>query len=359
MELKIHNMDYNLNQRLIILSDIHGKVDLFKKALQKVKFTSHDICIIVGDLCERGERSLELIRYIIELQKTYHIYCVTGNCDTIVEDFLTEDEQSLKNYLLHRKYSLIKEMCDELNIEVNEYLDIRMLRELFSIYFKQEIDFLTNLPTIIETKSHIFVHAGIDVNLPLNKQNPLICVTMPSFMRQNVHFDKTVIVGHYPVCNYDKNINCNNVRYDFNKNIIGIDGGNTIKYWGQLNILIIENNQYLDTYVDDLSLIRALEYQPQGNERLNICYPNTKINILKQNDVNSECYLEAYDEIKTFLNSDIYFYKNEYYFNDTVINQMEINKDEIVSLVKKTDQGILIKKAGITGWYYGKYEKIQ
>ncbi|HEY8348436.1 MAG TPA: metallophosphoesterase [Clostridia bacterium] len=39
------------NKRIICISDVHGKTDLLRKLLDKVKFSDQDILILVGDLC--------------------------------------------------------------------------------------------------------------------------------------------------------------------------------------------------------------------------------------------------------------------------------------------------------------------
>lgn len=61
MELKIKTIDTQ-KKRLIVMSDLHGKLNLFTTALQQANFTTDDILIIVGDICEKGEHSLELLR---------------------------------------------------------------------------------------------------------------------------------------------------------------------------------------------------------------------------------------------------------------------------------------------------------
>ena len=43
--------------RIIVISDIHGEIDLLKKLLNKVNFHQDDYLIINGDMCEKGTSS--------------------------------------------------------------------------------------------------------------------------------------------------------------------------------------------------------------------------------------------------------------------------------------------------------------
>ena len=44
--------------RVIVISDIHGELNLLKELLHKVNFKDDDYLIINGDLCEKGAIAL-------------------------------------------------------------------------------------------------------------------------------------------------------------------------------------------------------------------------------------------------------------------------------------------------------------
>lgn len=71
------------NRRVIAISDIHGSLRLFKRLLSRVSYNKNDVLILVGDLIEKGEQSLETLRYIMQLSKVQEVYIVSGNCDTL------------------------------------------------------------------------------------------------------------------------------------------------------------------------------------------------------------------------------------------------------------------------------------
>ena len=49
---------------IYILSDIHGEYNLFIKLLQKIKFSSKDEMIICGDIIDKGQDSVKLLKLI-------------------------------------------------------------------------------------------------------------------------------------------------------------------------------------------------------------------------------------------------------------------------------------------------------
>lgn len=361
MNLHIEKLTFPKNKRVLVMSDLHGELSLFNAALEKFQFSDKDILIIDGDICEKGENSLGLLRRIIELSQTHDIHCVMGNCDCLAQELDTdskENNQAIKNYMLFRKNCLFNEMCQELNIQVNQALDISEMKKQLIQHFKKELNFLDSLPTVIESESYIFVHGGITQE-PLETQDSVNCMTMPAFMEQDISFDKCVVVGHWPVCNYNKDI-CNfNIRHDKKKNIIGIDGGNTIKMGSQLNVLILQNDDIKYASVDSWQKIRALNDQQEGHEQLNLCFPYTRVEIIKKNETNAICYMPAFDEERTFQNENLYEYKGNMYCYDCVIHDLEIHKNDILSLLQKTDNGLYVKKDGISGWYYGDYEILE
>ena len=49
-----------------VISDIHGQFDAFQKLLQKIEFGYDDEMYILGDVIDRGPRSLECVKWIME-----------------------------------------------------------------------------------------------------------------------------------------------------------------------------------------------------------------------------------------------------------------------------------------------------
>ncbi|MDT3495624.1 metallophosphoesterase, partial [Bacillus toyonensis] len=64
---KIKKLSIPNNARVIIISDIHGELNLLKELLHKVNFKNEDYLIINGDLCEKGSDSIGVVDYVMDL----------------------------------------------------------------------------------------------------------------------------------------------------------------------------------------------------------------------------------------------------------------------------------------------------
>lgn len=360
MKLTIQTTTLNSSKRMVVMSDIHGELELFKKALAHVNYSDEDILIIVGDVCEKGSNSLGLVRYLIELKKTHEVYVLMGNCDTLYEDIYTDEGSSneeVKQYMLYRKHTILNEMCEECGIEVNEQIDMEAMKKKLRECYSDEFSFLRDLPIILNTDNYIFVHAGIESEV-LRENDAVQCLTRGSFLTTDKNFAKCVVVGHWPCGNYDRVINNNGIRVDWDKNIIAIDGGNQIKETGQLNILIIDRGELSFDFVDRFSKIKALEEQCEGTEKMNLCFPYTELEIIEEGQEESLCLLKTFDSKRMIANREIYTYRGKTYCQDTCVGDLEIGIGEILALIRMSEQGLLVKKAnGDIGWYYGKYEE--
>lgn len=65
--------------RLFIFGDLHGEYDAFMKYLVDINFhVGKDVCVVVGDLIDRGPKSFELLQLFAE-DTTGSFYSVLGN----------------------------------------------------------------------------------------------------------------------------------------------------------------------------------------------------------------------------------------------------------------------------------------
>ena len=57
-------------------------------------------------------------------------------------------------------------MLDKLHITVDEATDYALIMQKLRENYRDELEFIQNLPTIIETEKFIFVHGGIRGKIP-------------------------------------------------------------------------------------------------------------------------------------------------------------------------------------------------
>ncbi|HDR7566416.1 MULTISPECIES: metallophosphoesterase [Bacillus] len=344
--------------RVIVISDIHGELNLLKELLHKVNFKDEDYLIINGDLCEKGRNSIGVVNYVMDLVVSKpNVYVIEGNCEAVVEALVNENP-ALINYLCTRKNTIFNEWLAKLNVTVNEESDICEVKNILMGRFSKEIKWLTELPTAIETDDYIFVHAGLEDRENWRQTDRKNAIAMPEFFNKSHRADKYVIVGHWPVVNYSEEAPSNNPVIDKEKKIIAIDGGNAIKEAGQLNAFIIHrdilNDTFSYTYVDHFPQYEVLtDFNANSVMQGGVTYPHY--------------YIEPVERMKDFTvckqigTNELLYVKNEYikqlesgeYTVKTDIScaQIGVRKGDIVSLIDGSCMGYdLIKKDGVEGW---------
>lgn len=363
------------NRRTIVISDIHGHRAWLEKLLKKVDFSEKDILIIVGDMIEKGPESLNTIRYIMELCEKYTVYPMMGNVDLWrIQMLLTEDgslDQELyetnERMRQYWKATFFQDFCREAGVSVKTPEEIPAAREAVVAKFQKELTFMKELPTILVTPAFTFVHGGLvhekledNFHLP-----PFQLLKNDNFINQGKHFDKYVVVGHWPVCLYRSDIESSAPYISEEQKIIAIDGGCGIKRDDQLNALIIPDlysEKATWESVDDFPEAVVLEDQEAGASSINIRYYESKLKILEPGPVFSLA-----EHIKTGYQLKIY---NGFLEEPPVKGapntcweytdyQITLKKGDRVSILQKTPEGTMVRKRGVTGWYYGKLEEAE
>lgn len=351
---KIKKVTIPNHQRIIVISDIHGEIDLLKKLLNKVNYHQEDYLIINGDMCEKGPSSKEVVRYMMDLSSNNpNVHVTEGNCDVLIEKILNENPAILK-YLARQKYSLINEWLEELDFVLTEQTTVQEIKQLLLKHFRKEINWLITLPTVIETEQYLFVHAGLEDIENWQETARELAISIPSFLEKNHQVKKFVVVGHWPVINYSADIPSDNPIIDEDKQIIAMDGGNRVKPTGQLNAVILEQNTISYTYVDSFPT-REVQKDFHADNRMagSINYPYYFIHPLEKDEFFTQCHQLETNRIVYVKNEYIYPLNDEKYQVKTEVScaQLTVQKGEQVSIVDDTCTGYtLIKKDGQLGW---------
>ena len=355
---KIKKLSIPNDVRVIIISDIHGELDLFKELLHKVNFKDEDYLIINGDLCEKGRNSIGVVNYVMDLVVSKpNVYVIEGNCEVVVEALVNENP-ALIHYLCTRKNTIFNEWLGQLNVTVNEESDIREVKNILMGHFSKEIKWLTELPTAIETENYIFVHAGLEDREDWKETERKNAIAMPEFFNKLHRSNKYVVVGHWPVVNYSDEAPSNNPVIDQEKKIIAIDGGNAIKEAGQLNAFIIQREPTGDifsyTYVDYFPEYEVIaDFNANSEMQGGVTYPYYYIEPIEKMQDYTVCKQKETNNVLTVKNEYMKQLKSGEYTVKTDIScaQISVRKGDIVSLIDDSCSGYdLIKKDGVEGW---------
>lgn len=354
--IKVKQLQLDKTKRSIVISDIHANVQLFKRLLDKLQYTSEDYLFINGDLCEKGPASLEVIDYVRSMSEgSPNVFITKGNCDVLFRYVVNEDE-GITSYMKRRKDSVLNEMLLKYDKSLDDFSDLQELAHFYRHYFSDELDWLEALPIAFETDDYIIIHAGIENIEDWKLTDEQFALAAPAFYEKGHQADKTVIVGHWPVVNYRaRQISSHNPWIDLEKHVIALDGGNQIKVDGQLNALIIENGTYSFTYVDELTHEMIVQHDHvDSTKRIGtVTYPNYQMEIIEQGEFftlceNSNLGIRQWIKNEYLLIED----KQPHCKDDLSTTFLSVKKGEKVFIVDDTCAGYTLIKSinGEVGW---------
>ena len=61
---------------IYVVSDIHARYDLFRRLLDRIKFSNSDTLISCGDIIDKGKDSVRLLKFIKNMPNAR---CINGN----------------------------------------------------------------------------------------------------------------------------------------------------------------------------------------------------------------------------------------------------------------------------------------
>lgn len=350
-------------RRVLAISDIHGNLPFLKGVLAKAGFCRDDVLILVGDLFEKGQESLAVLRYIMELQKTHTVYPMCGNCDHIDRVFLEGrpgiDGELWPVFRFWGERSLIRQLGREAGMAPQSAEDLPALRETVLANFPAETEFLLTLPHILEAGNFIFVHGGVPREDRLEELDAYGCMKNDDFLGQGHSFHKWVVVGHWPVTLYDPHIPMAKPLICGDRHIVSIDGGCVLKVDGQLNALIIPDigGDEMD-YVayDGLPVVVAEEDQAPSDDPLNIRWSDSAVEVLRTGEDCSWCRHLSTGRELWILNEYLYPRQADGHIHceDSTDYLLPVAAGDRLALVRRSSRGCLVKKHGVTGWYRGR-----
>lgn len=191
------------------ISDIHGDLKQLREVQARIaadaeKNNVGEYTIIhIGDLVDRREDSKGVIEHLMNgIAEGKPWVVLKGNHDRMMywwlEDPDRRDEHLKPGYdwVYHRIGG--RETLESYGVTYPEEFDPKEVQQMALAAIPAEhIEFLRNLPTYVETENHIFVHAGIRPNVPMEEQteDDLVWIRGP-FFEHTESFGKVVIHGH-------------------------------------------------------------------------------------------------------------------------------------------------------------------
>lgn len=350
---KYRKISIDENSRVLFISDIHGDLQLFKRALAKVNYSDKDYLFLLGDIIEKGNENLTILDYLQDmLRVSNRIYVLSGNCDEVFRYLLPPvDKKKFLYYALEKKHSIINEMARRLKITITKDVDVDQLCLLFCEEFKTYYAFLNSFEHIININDKIILtHAGVfDIsNIP---SCSIGLLKQDNFYFKSKKQENLMIVGHYPTVNYCSGMASLNPILDYEKNIFCIDGGNNVCRFGQLNVLILDslNSWKFDFRSVDhhpkIRILRDIEFK-SSEEPFSLTMGNNEIEIESINGDFAFCRQKSTGRNLWVYEKWIQKENGKCFGYDATNLFLPIAKGEVVTLILYAHPFCMIKKEG-------------
>jgi len=82
-------------KRLIAVGDIHGQFDMLRELMGKIKPSQNDLFVFIGDYIDRGDKSKEVLDFLIDFSLKYSAVFLKGNHEDMLLDVLGLDENAI------------------------------------------------------------------------------------------------------------------------------------------------------------------------------------------------------------------------------------------------------------------------
>lgn len=239
MGINIKKINEENYEKIFVMTDLHGRYDLFAKIIDEISFTKKDLLIVMGDSCDRGEYTYELYNwYATRQNEGYNIIHLLGNHEEMLLKSKTD-----KRYYLNWTYNGGNKTMKSFFRNQNKIEDFEKYLEQEEFYNTEWIfEFIKKMPNIVEGKNHLFVHAGIDFSKRLSEQKIEYIVWTRDNWQKNNRTGKRVYYGHTPQLEGISVIN----------NCINLDRG--AFYTGVLSCVEIKGNKIYTVKEDKVNV---------------------------------------------------------------------------------------------------------
>jgi serine/threonine protein phosphatase 1 len=209
------------------IGDIHGCHDMMRRLYDKIVLKiksgvdpeNGGTIVFLGDYIDRNNGSNKVLDFLMSLEDVSgdnpikHIILRGNHEEMMINARRNPDDIPGRLMWLNNGGEVT---MDDFGGDFSGFLDGNL---------DNYVEWMENLPVIVQTNDYVFVHAGVNQRIPLDKQPDENClwdqVRVPDIYK---NLDKVIIHGHMPVRG--------GVKVDLPNNRIWMDVGNGM--WGRL-----------------------------------------------------------------------------------------------------------------------------
>jgi len=174
------------------VGDVHGRLDLLERAFNRIAVhagaRSHRV-VMLGDYVDRGPDSSGVVAFLMRRQAEADVVCLKGNHEDMLLRTLAGEDGALRAWLANG------------GLETLRSYRARADSDLRGALPETHVDWLSRLPLTARDPHRIFVHAGLEPDLPLELQDEatLLWIRGPFLRAPAQAFEAHVVHGHTPL----------------------------------------------------------------------------------------------------------------------------------------------------------------
>lgn len=168
-----------MNNRIIVIGDIHGCAKTLRVLITKIQPTSNDRIIMLGDYFDRGPRSAEVYKYLQVMDSVWNCTFLKGNHEHMMVKAVRDNDAGLWMYN-------------------GGYFTKESFNNNPDIVFGEVINWARKLPLWTESEKYYFVHAGLPYGNPEDNDDGDMLWDRRHLKSSINAADKTVVFGHTP-----------------------------------------------------------------------------------------------------------------------------------------------------------------
>lgn len=225
-----------------VMSDLHGEYDLYRRMLEKIRFSDRDTLYVIGDVVDRGEKPIEILR---DMMMRPNVFPIIGNhevmaleCLRFLSEEITEETIGKMDAVMTGKLLDWQQNGAETTIRGFMKLDAEERQDVLD--YLEEFEAYATVTT--GGKRFLLVHAGLDHFSP---ERPLDDYDIGELVWKRPNYETDyfanvyVVCGHTPVMAIEGNPHPERI---YRKgHFINIDGG--ASFGGKLACLCLDTDE--------------------------------------------------------------------------------------------------------------------
>ena len=173
-----------MSDRVIVVGDIHGCAASLDAVVNAIDLRASDTVVLLGDFIDRGIDSRGVLEQLIRLRTRCRLVAILGNHE---EMFINarRSRSAFRFWLECGGGTTLDSYGFEMQLSLVPAAHVRFIESCVPYY---------------ETDNHIFVHAGYDPSLPLDRQDAHVLRwrSLHDGVPARHVSNKTVVLGHTP-----------------------------------------------------------------------------------------------------------------------------------------------------------------